>query len=115
MADEKRATDKIYTHAASRKARGEKPAAKKPSAESEGSEPKEAAGAGDSEGSAKPSLAEVLKEIRDRHKTEHADAHGGHSSALDKMYARHAEEIDAAIAKHGTHLEASADTTSREA
>ena len=107
MAEEKRATDRIYDHKASKKARGEEP--KKKSAEATTSEDAPA------EGGAAEKVAETLDEIRARHRREQEEGHKSHTKALDDMFKRHADEIDVAVGKHGTHLEAGPGVTAEEA
>lgn len=104
MAEEKRATDRIYDHKASKKARGEEPKKKAASASSDGEG-----------GDAKQVASETLEEIRARHRREQEESHKGYTKALDDMVKRHADEIDVAIGKHGTHIEAGSGVTAEEA
>lgn len=126
--DEKRASDKLYTHAASKKARGE--GAKKAKADeregegrkqeaearTEGNESEGAKIADEGDGTGKvPTAAEAFKEMGARHSKERREAHGNYKTQLDQMHKRHADEIDEAVAKHGTHLEAGPGVTAEEA
>ena len=104
MAEEKRATDRIYDHKASKKARGEEPKKKAADAASEGEG-----------GDVKQAASETLEEIRARHRREQEESHKGHTKALDDMFKRHADEIDVMVGKHGTHLEAGPGVTAEEA
>ena len=126
MADEKKRSDKIYTHKSSMKARGEKPA-EKPAAEAEAKPEGDAKPAGDGAGEVKAPAAaaeakvkpmtpgEELAAVRERHKRESEEGHANYTKALDQMHARHSEEIDVAIGKHGSHLEGGPGVTAEEA
>lgn len=43
---------------------------------------------------------DLLKTMRERHKTERRDAHGNHKSLLDQMHKRHDKEIEDFHDKH---------------
>lgn len=124
MADEKKRSDKIYTHKSSMKARGEKPEAKPVEGAAATADEKPAAeGAGEAKApaaAAKPEVkamtpGEELAAVRERHKRESEEGHANYTKALDQMHARHAEEIDVAIGKHGTHIESGDGVTAKEA
>lgn len=118
MADEKRRSEKLYTHKASAKARSEdrpKPKKQEAAEVKKTDDTGQAAGAGAKGSEKAPSPAETLQAIRDRQKKEHEEAHGSHSKLLDEMMKRHSDEIDVALEKHGSHLEAGPGVTSEEA
>lgn len=57
---------------------------------------------------------DLLKSMRERHRTERRDAHGNHKAMLDQMHKRHDKELEEQYSKNMEGLKASPDVTSEE-
>jgi len=57
---------------------------------------------------------DLLKSMRERHRTERRDAHGNHKAMLDQMHKRHDKEIEDFHDKNMEGLKASPDVTAEE-